>query len=198
MTEYVKDGGLWKPVNSKFIKSSGVYRECTSNYVKDGGVWKNSFRKRYRYLRIFVTDTWGAMAAFYNVSYSEDGGITKIPSSYMTAANTPSPLVATASSTFSAGYEPWRGFNGSTADTWTSTNGLHTNQWLRLDLGAGNYAAPNWVQYTVVNAAGYNKSPKGIIIELSNTGAFAGEQEAVFSVSGLSSVADKTVVTFTW
>ena len=37
---YVKQNGLWVPVNKMLVKQSGVWNEASGLFVKDNGIWK--------------------------------------------------------------------------------------------------------------------------------------------------------------
>lgn len=155
----------------------------------------------YRYLRLKVSDVHaGAIAGFFDVSFSDDGGTTDYPTSNMTSNTAPSPVVTSASTEFSATYAAWKAFNGATGftDRWASGSGSHQNAWIQVDLGAGNEIASNWISYTIYNDTVNDMSPTEIFVYGSNTGAFSGEEVELFTASGLASQSDSTVVTHSW
>jgi hypothetical protein len=87
----------------------------------------------------------------------------------MTANNTPSPQVASASAETSANYQAWKALNGvvGTSDQ-TFWQADSTSAWLKLDLGSGNEKA---VTIYSVYARGYvntNNTPKDWTFEGSN------------------------------
>jgi|GEM_PF-3366986 len=88
-------------------------------------------------------------------------------------------ITVSASSEYSATYQAWKAFNGTTLDStdaWITANG-QTVGWLKLDLGAGNEKAI--AKYTITprnHTSSLDASPKNWTFEASHTGAFAGEQ----------------------
>lgn len=151
-----------------------------------------------RYLRLVVSDVHaGTIAGFFDVSFSDDGGVTDYPTSNMTSNTTPSPNVTSASSEYSATFAAWKAFNGATGSTdrWASGIGQHQNAWIQVDLGAGNEISANHVSYTIYNDTANDMSPTEIFVYESETGAFTGEEVELFTVSGLTSQSNTTVVT---
>jgi|GEM_PF-3089698 len=43
MATYVKDAGVWKPVNAISVKQSGVWKDVNQAFVQQGGVYKQYF-----------------------------------------------------------------------------------------------------------------------------------------------------------
>jgi len=43
MPEFIKDGGIWKPIQKKFVKQAGSWVEIATSWIKDAGIWKQSF-----------------------------------------------------------------------------------------------------------------------------------------------------------
>jgi chitodextrinase len=106
-------------------------------------------------------------------------GATAHPTSDMTDASTPSPLVASANSELSGGgFEAWRAFEGTVLDAggrWLSDN-VAPPIWLKIDLGAGNEIEPTAYKIAPDSGAGGGNVLTSWTFEGSNTGAFAGEQ----------------------
>ena len=153
----------------------------------------------FRYLRLRVGDVFNpTYAGFWEVDFSADGGTTLLPAAAMAGGAAPSPLVATHSTSAGASFDAWVLFDNNPGTRWTTAAGSSLNQWVTLDLGAGNALAPNWLRYSIVNVAGFDMSPKSIAVLGSNTGAFAGEEATLFSISGLTAQANGTVVTHLW
>lgn len=151
----------------------------------------------YRYLRFTITQTsTNDYAALYELDYSADGGSTWLPSSTMTGNSAPSPLVASASQEYAAGYEAYKAFDNNNSTRWTSSgNGLP--QHITIDLGSGNGITPNRIRWRTVNLGSPNASVLAGNVKGSNTGSFAGEEVTLLSFSGLSSQTDGTDVTQT-
>ena len=43
MPEFIRDVGIWKPIQKKFVKQAGAWVEIATSWIKDTGVWKQSF-----------------------------------------------------------------------------------------------------------------------------------------------------------
>ena len=128
-------------------------------------------------------------------------GATKYPTSAMTGPSSPSPLVASASTT-SGSFPPYEAFNNVTGDSsrWISTTS-GAPQWLQIDLGAGNEILPDSVKIAPDGAVsiGGGYFPVDFKIEGSNTGLFTGEQQTFYSATGLDTGwANNTLRTFTF
>lgn len=88
----------------------------------------------------------------------------------MTANNAPSPLVASASSTWSASYPAWKAFNGVTTnndDIWASSTD-YINSWISLDYDTNKKI--NGVEIYPRNTAFATQNPKEFIVQGSNNG----------------------------
>jgi len=133
----------------------------------------------YRYLRIDVSvNNGGNRIEISEIEWFV--GTTEYPTVNMTAASAPSPLVASAS-TEVAGGEAWKAFDGDISlDGWIS--GLVTAGALTIDLGAGNGIAPAKVQVRCGTTA--DRAPKDFTLLGSDTGAFAGEETTLGTVTG--------------
>lgn len=112
------------------------------------------------------------------------------PTAAMTGNSAPSPLVASASSDLGSGFEAFRAFDGVLSDSgrWISASVTTTDQWVQIDLGAGNEIRPTTAK--VAPDGGSNVDPNGnymidFTIKGSNTGSFAGEEVTFLTVTGL-------------
>ena len=126
-------------------------------------------------------------------------GGTKYPTSAMSGNNTPSPLVASAS-TAASGFPPYAAFNNDTSDSsrWISTTS-GAPQWLQIDLGSGNLILPDSCKISPDGAVsiGGGYFPVDFKIEGSNIGTFSGEQFLMFAASGITTGwANNTLRTF--
>ena len=139
----------------------------------------------YRYLRLRATASLnGSYYAIKELQYMV--GATAYPTSAMTAASAPSPLVATESSSYAGVYPGWHCFdqNVPIPNHWLS-NGYGT-QWVSLDLGAGNGITPTAVKITAPDGSAgdpANECPTAFTILGSNTGSFAGEEVTLYTGS---------------
>lgn len=113
----------------------------------------------YRYFRWRITQT----VNNGHVSFQEADvkvSATQYPTSAMTSNSAPSPLVASASSEFSASFAAWKAFDNSvaTGSDWvvsTAADGSGvTDEWLKIDLGSGNEITPTAYEITPSNTAG--------------------------------------------
>ncbi|OXS65766.1 hypothetical protein B1B04_24825 [Lysinibacillus sp. KCTC 33748] len=89
----------------------------------------------------------------------------------MTANNVPSPLVASASSINGSLYEPFRAFDGITADgttynTWATASNQHLESWVKIDFGAEKEV--NCVALSARRIENIDQMPKTFTIEGSN------------------------------
>ncbi len=151
--------------------------------------WKKG--KKFRYFRLFVTDLNSGSAVNVNeLELVQDGVV--YPTSDMTGNSTPSPLVASASSEAGSG-DAYRAFDGNlTTSGWTATGA--TSEWVKLDLGSGNSISVDELRLTPNLAS---EAPLNFRLEGSNTGAFSGEEETIYTGSSLSSGwTDDTARTF--
>lgn len=93
----------------------------------------------------------------------------------MTSDNTPSPLVASASSFYSVSYSlpPWKAFDGNnttdsataSASTWATAENAYINSWIKLDFGVDKDV--NIVQLTPRATTWLTQTPKEFYIESS-------------------------------
>ena len=155
--------------------------------VKDGDY--PTILQSFRYLRLEIDVT----------SYVEVNdlrfitGITRYPTVNMTSNTAPSPLVASASDVHYSGaaggfpqFDAWNAFDGSAATRYHS-NSSSAGHWIQIDLGAGNQIRPASLAMTVTSGSG-DRRPRGLIVKGSNTGAFSGEDETLYtSASGIES-----------
>lgn len=90
----------------------------------------------------------------------------------MTSNTTPSPYVASASSSYNSNYYPWRAFDGTTSSYCWVTAAGQTTGWIALDLGTGN--EKYIVQYGITSrneaSSGSAASPRDWTFEGSNDG----------------------------
>lgn len=116
----------------------------------------------------------------------------------MTSNTLPSPLVASASSVHLGGgptypqFDAWNAFDGSAATRWHSTVG--GSHWIQIDLGAGNEIRPTSLAMTITSGSG-DRRPSSLTVKGSNTGAFSGEDETLYSASGIQSLFEYSVET---
>lgn len=160
---------------------------------------------RYRYFRWTVTDilTGGLGAACYNAQVSIDGGTTWIPTQTMTTDSAPSPLVSSSLS-FIGGNEPYHAFDQNGATYWVSTNNTDgaghfaTPEWIQIDLGAGNnLIIPNKFRVAYFNGGGASDLTwKNFTLKASHTGAFAGEENTLKTVSGQTTQVDQANIVY--
>jgi len=128
----------------------------------------------------------------YEVRYRYNGSW--YPSTAMTSANQPSPLVCTQSSYYSAGYEGWHAFDGSD-NIWHTAN--VSSAWLTLDMGASNTIVPDAIGIRLVRSNS-NRIPRDFSVQISPTGAFAGEQTVLFSTTSQTAWTPNVERVFEW
>ncbi len=124
----------------------------------------------YRYYRLSITANNGD-ASF--VTVGQIGLYMTAPVDVaphnMTAASSPSPYVASASTEFSSGFAAWKAFDGVTAtgNDWAAST---TSGWLKIDLGAATTIV--LTDYTVVFADSSRlRGPNAWTMEGSNSGS---------------------------
>lgn len=85
----------------------------------------------------------------------------------MTAANKPAGYTASASSSYGAGYEAFRAFDGVIGgiNGWITSSGVYTG-WLRIDLPQ----AKNITSYAITNRGDIGSEPQDFTLEGSNNG----------------------------
>ncbi len=142
----------------------------------------------YRFFRVNVTGNAGSYIRFSSITIKE--GSTGYPFAIepggMTSNTTPAPLVASASSTYGVGYEPFKAFviSGSNASyRWIS--GGDSPQWIQIDLGAGNEIAPTSLQLCSDDVGGTGYYVTNFTFLGSNTGAFSGEEVPLYTSATL-------------
>ena len=147
----------------------------------------------YRYWRFNVSrvrengaDGTGGIIRVSELSLYTAAGV-KWPQADLTSNVLPSPYVASASSVLNATNEPFNAFNGtpfSTAGTWHS-GASAVPGWIQIDLGSS--VALSYIDCAPANLvsllAGYFLLD--FTLQGSNTGAFAGEQQTVLLMAGL-------------
>lgn len=135
----------------------------------------------YRYWKLNTTATLGGGSAPVNyVDIRYIVGATAFPTVNMTTDSAPSPLVASASSTngsFSLG--PFEAFDGDAGTYWISNS--TPPAWIAIDLGSTGLIRPTGIRIT----PRASRSPTEFQVLASNTGAFAGEERTIYSVTGL-------------
>ena len=125
-------------------------------------------------------------------------GETYYPTSSMTSNTAPTPLVASASSVLSSGFEAYHAFDADLSDSsrWASTASSSSEDWLQIDLGSGNAINPTEVDIAMdASAASYYIVDFQILA--SNSGSFTGEQVTFATVTGASGWPASTYVSFT-
>ena len=94
-------------------------------------------------------------------------GAPKYPSSTMTSATTPSPLVASSSSNLSGNNREWRAFDDAVMGggfLWYASGGAPA--WLKIDLGSGNAITPTSFKITGPDTS--NRAPQDFTFQGSN------------------------------
>ena len=82
-------------------------------------------------------------------------------------------------------FQPYNSFDADTATRWHSTVG--GSHWIQIDLGAGNEIRPNSLAMTITSGSG-DRRPSSLTVKGSNTGAFSGEDETLYtSAAGVES-----------
>ena len=135
----------------------------------------------YRFLRINVTANNGSVGrSIFELEYLVDS--TAYPTSNMTGASAPSPLVASASSDDGSN-AAWEAFDGAVSgpSRWSTSDGASFPIWLQIDLGDGNEIIPTGLKLYNHNAA--QQMPKTFTILGSNTGDFSGEQATLATLN---------------
>lgn len=124
-------------------------------------------------------------------------GSTYYPTSPMTSDSAPPPLVSSASTVLSSGFEAYHAFDTDLTDAsrWASTASSTLTSWLQIDLGAGNLILPTDVDIAM-DASSVDYYLVNFQILASNTGAFAGEEVTFASVTGASAWPPSTYVSF--
>ncbi len=144
---------------------------------------KQSAQSSYRFFRVNVTGISGTYVRFAAVSIRV--GLTDYPTviGSMTSNTTPSPLVASASSTYGAGYEPYKAFvlAGSNASYRWISGGVSAPQWIQVDLGAGNEITPTSLRLCADDVGGSGYYVTNFTLLGSNTGAFSGEEATLYT-----------------
>lgn len=135
----VKVSGTWRRVKAIWTRQGGVWKKVNATFSNVGGAQKKTFRRRYRYIRFFITFN-GSTTGIKTMSYRAFGAEYPIPA--MTSNTAPSPLVASASNELGAAY---LAFDDSVG-FWTPAGaGASTGEWLTIDLGSGNGIGPDQV-----------------------------------------------------
>lgn len=157
----------------------------------------------FRYFRLNIT-SWaagGAPGTSGETRVSElqlfDASDVKYPASNMTGNSAPSPLVASASSSFGGGFEAHKAFDGIASDSnrWISSGA--GAQWVQIDLGDGNAIDISKIKIAPDSAVTSGYYIVAFHLAGSNTGLFSGEEVGLISESGLTSGwANNTLRTF--
>lgn len=179
----------------------GLWRDREQYLARRDSIWPIV---PYRYLRLNMTALNGdGYVELERLAYLV--GATAYPTVNMTSNSAPSPLVASTNSVLSAGYEAFYAFStngdaeGGGSSRWHSGNPTPPI-WIQLDLGSGNAIRPTAIEYTPRFAGGTtNRTPSSFQVLGSNTGAFSGEQETLYSATGVTTGwANLTMRTFTF
>jgi len=135
----------------------------------------------YRYWKLNTTATLAGGSApvnYVDIRYMVAG--VAYPTVNMTADNLPSPLVASASSTNASGsLGPYQAFDGDAGTYWISDS--TPPAWIAIDFGAGRLIRPTAIRIT----PRASRAPTAFQVLASNTGAFAGEERTIYSITGL-------------
>lgn len=157
----------------------------------------------YRYWRVNITRSVFAGAVvegarqvdFTFVSFLSRVGAL---SPAMTGDNTPTPLVAMASSFYSGSYPAWAAFDPSLSDNnrWISTSATTPAEWVQIDFGQS-------LEFVAValatGSSGASYHPLDFQILASATGDFAGEEAVLLSVAdSMTGWQGQTPRTFQW
>ena len=149
----------------------------------------------FRYLRLEIV-----VASYVEVNDLRFiTGLTRYPTVNMTSNTAPSPLVASASDVHLGGgptypqFDAWNAFDGSAATRYHS-NSSSAGHWIQIDLGDGNQIRPASLAMTVTSGSG-ERRPSSLTVKGSETGAFSGEDETLYSASGIQSLFTYSVET---
>ena len=148
----------------------------------------------FRFFRLYIVDCISGSNAYID-EWEIMVGATAYPTSNMTGPSSPSPLVASASSTFGSN-APWKAFNGAvgSGNSWVPTSA--TNISLKIDLGSGNEIAATGTKIAPRNAE--DGTLKTFRVEGSNTGDFSGEETVLDSEVASSGWSAQTLREFTF
>lgn len=142
------------------------------------GLFEGAGKSKYRYFRLRVDSTCGAQYVYIREMRIKEGEVA-YPDVDMTAYNTPSPYVVTASSYFFNDayiWEPWEAFSSVYIDygetAWLSAPFSGT-EWLQIDMGAEIRPSSLTIQTSSENGL---RQPGEFALLASNTGAFTGEE----------------------
>lgn len=162
---------IWMPATSAAIITRRYVRLTAASMIGGSGVYLGIFRLEF-----------GAGGAWY-------------PTAPMTSDASPSPLVASMDSQYTT-YAAYRAFDGDNAtQAWTGPGASH---WIQLDLGVGNGIRPDSVRLVLdLNTSG-GSGISEMTVAISDTGAFAGEQETLYSVSALPAWTTGVERTYSW
>jgi len=169
------------------INYSGSDNNKVLDDVRDGDYPTLFVPESFRYLRLeIVTGSYFELTDLRFIA-----SLTRYPTVNMTTNSAPSPLVASASSTHLGGsptypqFDAFNAFDASSSSRWHSTTG--GSHWIQIDLGTGNEIRPNSLAMTVISGSG-DRRPTSLIVKGSNTGAFSGEDETLYtSAAGVES-----------
>ena len=174
------------------INYSGSDNNKVLDDVKDGNYPTLYVPESFRYIRLEIVT--GSYFEVKNLRFI--ASLTRYPTVNMTSNTLPSPLVASASSVHlsMAQFQPYNAFDGDAVNTrWHSTVG--GSHWIQIDLGTGNEIRPNSLAMTIFSGSG-DRRPTSLIVKGSNTGAFSGEDETLYtSASGVESLFEYSVET---
>lgn len=121
-------------------------------------------------------------------------GSTRYPTTNMTSDATPTPLVASASSSLGGGFEAYRACDSDvTTSRWHSNNS--TSSWWQIDLGAGNEISPTGLVMACYLGGG-NRYPSTIEVRGSND-AFT-TSDVIATISSTGTWQNAVEKTFTW
>lgn len=162
----------------------------------------------FRYFRLVITGWHEAGVFVYGSPRINEFQLftvsnTKYPTVPMTSNTTPSPLVASASNTYT-GWSPYRAFNDvvTSNDGWIGSRAEFPplEKWLQIDLGAGNNITPTYAKISLDDTIPTNTFVSAFRIDGSNVGLFIGEETTLYSTSGLvvTDWASNTLKTFTF
>lgn len=142
-------------------------------------------KSRFRYIRFYVVEMNGGLLSGEPVGICDLRyliGAVVYPTANMTANNTPSPLLTSASLVNPVSDGAYQAFDSSSTTRWIG--GAPDNegpQWVLLDFGAGNELRP--LGFRILPES--TRFPSAFQVQGSNIGTFSGEHRVLYSASGV-------------
>jgi VCBS repeat-containing protein len=136
----------------------------------------------YRFFKFTMTEKTSSMWFGISELLLYDSDDVAHPTLNMTSDVSPYPLRAAASARYNDSYAAYKAFDGvaGISNRWQAPYGASVPQWISIDLGAGNEISP--VRLEIAQNA---VAITGFTLEGSNSGTFSGEQDLLYSASGL-------------